>query len=41
MEHSNAYYVIRGIARGITKLVIAGLILTGFYVFILAVWSLG
>ena len=41
MERSNLYYAIRGIARGITKLVIAGLMVVGFYVFILGVWSLG
>ena len=37
---SRTYYVVRGIARAITQLVIAGLILLTFWAFYMAVWSL-
>jgi hypothetical protein len=37
---TNTYYIVRGIARGITKLVVAGLVLLGFYAFILMAWSI-
>ena len=40
MEHSNTYYIVRGIARGIVKLGIAALVLLGFYAFILMAWSI-
>ena len=41
MERSPLYYAIRGIVRAIYHTVVTGLILVGFYVFILGVWSLG
>jgi len=39
MEHSKAYYVVRGICRALTQLVIASLVLGGFYLFILLYWA--
>ena len=40
MEHSNTYYIVRGIVRGIVKLGIAALIALGFYAFILMAWAI-
>lgn len=39
MNHSKAYYIVRSIARAVTQLVIAGLVLGGFYLFILLYWA--
>lgn len=39
MEHSKTYYVVRGICRFLTQLVIACLVLGGMYAFILLYWA--
>jgi hypothetical protein len=39
MTHSKTYYVVRGICRALTQLVIAGLVLGGMYAFILLYWA--
>jgi hypothetical protein len=39
MNHSKTYYVVRGIARFVTQLVIAGLVLGGMYLFIMLYWA--
>ena len=39
MNHSKTYYVVRGIFRFLTQLVIAGLVLGGMYAFILLYWA--
>jgi hypothetical protein len=39
MNHSKTYYVVRGICRLLTQLVIAGVVLGGMYAFILLYWA--
>lgn len=39
MEHSKAYYVVRGICRFLTQLVIASAVLVGAYWLILLYWA--
>ena len=40
MKNSKAYYIVRGIARAITQMVIAGIAMGLFYIFYLCVWSM-
>ena len=39
MNHSKTYYVVRGICRFLTQLVIAVVVLGGMYAFILLYWA--
>jgi hypothetical protein len=39
MQRSKAYYVVRGIARALTQLVIASIVVGVVYVFILLYWA--
>jgi hypothetical protein len=39
MQRSKAYYIVRGIARALTQLVIASMVIGAVYVFILLYWA--
>jgi hypothetical protein len=39
MQRSKAYYIVRGIARALTQVVIASMVIGVVYVFILLYWA--
>jgi hypothetical protein len=39
MQRSKAYYIVRGIARALTQLVIASMVIGAVYAFILLYWA--